>query len=93
MSAAGKKRNLNLPGRVCAMTCMEDDYTRVISSSALKQISWCIETVGTFREFIRVDSNGACPTRVHMTIRFCISWLSGQDRIARIGLLARCSIG
>ena len=81
MSARGKKGTVELPGRICVMTCVEDDYTRVISSNEFykKQISWCIETVSSFWEFIRVDRHGVRPTRVNMTIRFCMSWLSGQD--------------
>ena len=81
MSATDRKRTLELSGRVCAVTCVKDDYTRVISSGEFykKQISWCIKTVATFWEFIRVDRHGVCPTRVHMTIRFCISCLSGRD--------------
>ena len=81
MSARSRKRTVELPGRICAMTCVEDEYTRVISSNEFykKQICWCIETVSSFWEFIRVDRHGVCPTQVSMTIRFCISWLSGQD--------------
>jgi len=81
MSGRGKRRTVELSGRICAMTCVEDEYTRVISSNEFykKQIAWCIETVGSFWEFIRVDRHGVRPTRVNMTVRFCMSWLSGQD--------------
>ena len=81
MSGRSRKRTENLSGRICAMTCVEDEYTRVISSNEFykKQISWCIETVSSFWEFIRIDRRGVRPTRVNMTIRFCMSWLSGQD--------------
>ena len=81
MSANDRKRTFKLPGRICAVTCVEDDYTRVISSGEFykKQVSWCIETVAAYWEFIRVDRHGVCPTQVPMTIRFCMSWLSGLD--------------
>ena len=81
MSARSKKRTVELSGRICAMSCVEDDYTCVIFSNQFykKQISWYIETVRSFWEFIRVDRHGVRPTRVNMTIRFCMSWLSGQD--------------
>ena len=81
MSARGKRKTPVVPERISAVTCVDDNYTRVISSNAfyLKQISWCIDTVGVYWNHVRIGRRGVWPDRVHMTIRFCISWLLGQD--------------
>jgi len=81
MSANHKRKAPVKPERVVAVSCVDDNYIRVISRNAfyLAQISWCIDTVGVYWEYVRVGRRGVWPAQVHMTIRFCISWLVGQD--------------
>jgi len=81
MSTSRKKKSPVVPEPICAVRSVDDAYTRVVSSNAfyLKQISWCIDTVGTYWDYVRVGRRGVWPNEVHMTIRFCISWLLGRD--------------
>ena len=81
MSVSGKEKSSEDPKRICAMCSMDDDLTRVISKTSfyMKQISWCIDTVGKYWSWVLLERRGVWPEKVHMTIRFCISWLLGSD--------------
>ena len=81
MAAFHKKDRKSTVSPICAVSSLDDDYTRVVSSNAfyLKQITWCMNVVEDYWTFICRKRNGVWPQQVPMTIRFCLSWLSGRD--------------
>jgi len=82
MAASRKKKSRkSTVSPICAVSSLDDDFTRVVSSNTfyLKQITWSINVVEDYWTFICSKRNGVWPSEVPMTIRFCISWLSGRD--------------
>ena len=81
MSGSRKKERKSKVSPICAVSSLDDEYTRVVSSNSfyLKQVTWCVDVVGDYWAHIRAKRNGVWPSRVPMTIRFCISWLAGRD--------------
>ena len=81
MAASRKKNRKSAVSPICAVSSLDDDYTRVVSSNAfyLKQITWSVTVVEDYWTYICSKRNGVWPSRVPMTIRFCVSWLSGRD--------------
>ena len=81
MAASRKKSKKSKVSPICTVSSLDDEYTRVVSSNSfyLKQITWCINVVGDYWVHVRSKRNGVWPPRAPMTVRFCISWLSGRD--------------
>jgi len=60
---------------------LRENLVNVISSQRfyLKQMQWCVESINDFWQHIVHVRRGVMPNVVPMSLRFCISWLTGND--------------
>ena len=71
------------PERVFAKLVVNDGLVRFVSTQKfyLEQIKWCVKTVSDYWRHLVRHRNGVWPTEVPMTLRFCISWLTGYNHL------------
>ena len=69
------------PRMIVANYVLREDLVHVVSSQTfyLKQMQWCVESINDFWNHIVHVRRGVMPNVVPMALRFCISWLTGND--------------
>ena len=69
------------PELITAYFDADDRKVRWMSSNDfyLRQMKWCVSTVTNFWRDSMRRRRGVWPTNIPLTIRFCMSWLSGID--------------
>jgi len=69
------------PPLIYANYALRDGLVHMVSSQKFyfKQMQWCMESVSDFWLHIVRVRRGVLPDEVPMSLRFCISWLTGYD--------------
>ena len=84
MASSSRRNASSAPERVFAKLVVSDGLVRVVSTQPfyLEQIKWCVKTVTDYWRHLVNTRNGVWPEEVPMTLRFCISWLTGYNHLS-----------